>query len=174
MADVFEDYGDEDVLGGERARLWKLIGETPYLDWQLLTKRPANIARMTPLKWENEQWPSNVWIGITAENQNWLETRGRWMRDIHPAVLFISYEPALGPIAVPFWTQWVIAGGESGAGHRAPDTNWFRDVRDSCELQGVPFFFKQHGGNTPSANGCELDGREWKQFPKAREKASAA
>lgn len=37
MADVFEEYGGEDVLGAQRARLWALIGATPHLDWQLLT-----------------------------------------------------------------------------------------------------------------------------------------
>lgn len=163
MADVFENRGE--LLDEARARLWTLITDTPHLDWQLLTKRPANIRRMIPSQWAHEQWPSNVWVGITAETQDWLETRGYWMERINPAVLFISYEPALGLIRVPRWAQWVIAGGESGDRHRTPDVNWFRSVRDQCVDLGVAFWFKQHGGRTPAANGCELDGREWKQFP---------
>ena len=37
MADVFEARSD---LNASRERLWKLIEETPQLDWLLLTKRP--------------------------------------------------------------------------------------------------------------------------------------
>src|SRR5207253_8858666 len=36
MADVFEDHP---ALVAERAKLWALIRATPWLDWQLLTKR---------------------------------------------------------------------------------------------------------------------------------------
>ena len=39
MADVFDDEGPV----AERERLWRLIDETPNLDWQLLTKRPAEM-----------------------------------------------------------------------------------------------------------------------------------
>src|ERR1035438_128129 len=38
---------------------------------------------------------------------------------------------------------WVIAGGESGPGSRAPEADWFRDIRDRCQASQVPFFFKQ-------------------------------
>jgi protein gp37 len=51
MADVFED---NDSLWAERTKLFRLIDETPNLDWLLLTKRPASIGRMmlkTP--WDN-------------------------------------------------------------------------------------------------------------------------
>jgi len=161
MADVFED-GSSD-LDGQRANLWALIEMTPWLDWQLLTKRPANIARMIPERWA--QWPANVWVGTTAENQEWLDVRERWMRTLNPRVLFISYEPALGPITVPAWAQWVIAGGESGSKCRPMNPDWVRSVRDQCVAAGVPFFFKQWGGFHPKANGASLDGREWKEFP---------
>jgi protein gp37 len=161
MADVFEDRAD---LLDTRAELWALILDTPQLDWQLLTKRPANVTRLIPLAWR-VQFPPNVWIGTTAETQGWLDIRARWMTKINPRVLFISYEPALGLITVPLWAQWVIAGGESGSGCRAIDPEWVRSVRDQCIKAGVPFFFKQWGGFHPKANGAVLDGREWKQFP---------
>jgi protein gp37 len=45
MADVFERRSE---LNEPRLKLWKLIGETPYLDWLLLTKRPQNIESMVP------------------------------------------------------------------------------------------------------------------------------
>ena len=45
MADVFEDRRDLDAT---RERLWKLIADTPHLDWQLLTKRPQTVHRLAP------------------------------------------------------------------------------------------------------------------------------
>jgi protein gp37 len=63
LADVF----DNQVPAEWRADLWALIRATPMLDWQLLTKRPQNIARMLPANW-GKGWP-NVWLGTTVENQ---------------------------------------------------------------------------------------------------------
>lgn len=41
--------------------------------------------------------------------------------------------------------DWVIAGGESGAGARPMHPDWPRALRDQCAAAGVPFFFKQWG-----------------------------
>ena len=43
------------------------------------------------------------------------------------------------------YLDWIIAGGESGAGARAANPEWFRSVRDQCQAAGVAFFFKQWG-----------------------------
>ena len=69
MADVFEDHPS---LEGERSKLWELVDVTPWLDWQLLTKRPENVTRMAP--W-GEVWPANVWLGTSAEDQEWADLR---------------------------------------------------------------------------------------------------
>ncbi|WP_375483269.1 DUF5131 family protein [uncultured Jatrophihabitans sp.] len=65
----------------------------------------------------------------------------------------------------PAYVDWVIAGGESGHGARPMDPAWARALRDQCEAAGVAFLFKQWGGRTPKANGRELDGRTWDQYP---------
>ena len=41
--------------------------------------------------------------------------------------------------------DWVIVGGESGAGARPMHPDWARSIRDQCAAAGVPFFFKQWG-----------------------------
>ncbi|QIJ62591.1 phage Gp37/Gp68 family protein [Streptomyces sp. JB150] len=41
--------------------------------------------------------------------------------------------------------DWVIAGGESGPRARPMHPAWARQLRDDCDVAGVPFFFKQHG-----------------------------
>ncbi|MGW3913484.1 DUF5131 family protein [Streptomyces sp. NPDC005070] len=80
---------------------------------------------------------------------------------------FLSCESLLGPLDGLEVTGigWVIAGGESGPGHRRLDEAWVTQIRDICQEDGVSFFFKQWGGRTPKAGGRELDGRTWDQMP---------
>jgi protein gp37 len=150
MADVFEDRRD---LGPARERLWRLIDDTPRLDWLLLTKRPQNIADLAPY---GDQWPNNVWIGATAENQKWLDKRMIELAEVPARVLFLSCEPLLGMIDFSAWIErasrgeqrmvdWVIAGGESGPHARPMNPDWARSIRDQCLAAGVRFHFKQHG-----------------------------
>jgi protein gp37 len=69
MGDVFEGRTD---LNEWRVRLWQLIEDTPWLDWLLLTKRPERALDYVP--WDLE-WPENVWVGTTVENQRWVDHR---------------------------------------------------------------------------------------------------
>ena len=41
--------------------------------------------------------------------------------------------------------DWVVVGGESGPGARPMHPHWVRRLRDDCEAEKVPFFFKQWG-----------------------------
>jgi protein gp37 len=166
MADVFEDRPN---LEDARGRLFGLIEATPMLDWQLLTKRPQNIVKMLPYDWLKHPKP-HVWYGTTVESNDYI-WRAEHLVDVPAAVRFISYEPAIGPLNVhllPPHIDWVIAGGESGAGARPAQIEWFRDVRDGCAFEGIAFFFKQWGGFNAKANGRELDGRTWDEFPSGR------
>jgi protein gp37 len=93
MADVFEDHPD---VGVHRDRLWPLIETTPWLDWQLLTKRPENVAAMVP--WSGT-WPTNVWIGTSVETQRFADQRIPVLLALTgAAVRFLSCEPLLGPL----------------------------------------------------------------------------
>lgn len=156
MADVFEDRRD---LDAKRARLWDMITRTPALDWLLLTKRPQNVARLVP--WGNN-WPANVWLGATAENQKWLERRADVLVHMPARVLFLSCEPLLGPLDLSRWIEgarhgahrgidWVIAGGESGHYARAMHPEWLTGLRDQCTDAGIKFLFKQWGNWRPVA-----------------------
>ena len=55
------------------------------------------------------------------------------------------------PVARPGWRplDWVVAGGETGAGARPTDPDWVRGLRDRCVAAGVPFLFKQWGEWAP-------------------------
>lgn len=104
-----------------RLDLFRLIGQTPHLDWLLLTKRPENIRCMWPWGWGTaatwDEMPDkvprfpdgdmvdkkpphrhNVWLGTSVENQEQADRRIPELlncRDLSP-VLFLSMEPLLG------------------------------------------------------------------------------
>lgn len=191
MADVFEDRRD---LDDARARLWELIVATPNLDWLLLTKRPESVCKMVP--WTND-WPPNIWLGTTVEDQKWAEERLPHLAEIPAAVRFISAEPLLGPLNISHWLSehidWVITGGESGPKARPSSPSWFLDLLNQCMASEVAFHFKQWGDWAPGqglnlakarasraddgtvmlrvgkkAAGRILDGAEWDGLPTAR------
>lgn len=185
MADVFEWRAELNPL---RERLWRLIEDTPHLDWLLLTKRPHLVSRLAP--WSD--WPVNVWLGTTAEDQRWAQKRVPHLAQVPAKTRFLSCEPLLGHIDLTEWRDsidWVIAGGESGARARPSDPAWFRSLLSQCRELGIPFHFKQWGEWAPATHhspkgkahcsdysvelvrlgkresGRKLDGKTWDQFP---------
>ena len=61
--------------------------------------------------------------------------------------------------------DWLIVGGESGAGCRPLEKKWVIELRDIAKRSNTPFFFKQWGGFHHSQAGSELDGVEYKEYP---------
>lgn len=146
LADIWDNRAPKEW----RRDLFELIAATPALDWQLLTKRPENIAKMLPVSISGlKPWPwHNVWLGATAEDQTHYDRRWPLLSAIPAVVHFISYEPALGPLKIGSQSKgglpdWVICGGESGAGARHMKKRWARNLRDECETEYVAFFMKQ-------------------------------
>jgi protein gp37 len=154
MADVMDDEAPE----GQRERLWDVINQTPNLLWQLLTKRPQRYTRYLP---KDGFRHDNVILGTTTENQQFYNVRMRLLNDavielrlrgfVHQVQNFISYEPALGPIKMgPLHPDWVIFGGETGAGRRPMELAWAEAIKAECEYIGIPFFMKQMSAFRPA------------------------
>jgi protein gp37 len=98
MADVFEDHPQ---VVEPRQRLWQLIEATPWLRWQLLTKRPENVTRMIP--WTGA-WPRHVWLGTSVERQREADWRIPLLLAVPGVhVRFVSCEPLLGPLDLTPW-----------------------------------------------------------------------
>lgn len=144
LADVFEDFsGDLVDVNGERlynhvdvnasaidgsvgatlhharARLFRLIFRTEWLDWMLLTKRPENIlpmlrrllrmfveADMEPESSIMREWlalgpggiskpPRNIWLGTSVEDQETASIRIPRLREVPAVCRFLSVEPLL-------------------------------------------------------------------------------
>lgn len=218
MADVFEDHPQ---IGDARVRLFNLIDQTPNLDWLLLTKRPQNIMPMMA-DWVND-FPQNIWIGTSCEDQQRADERIPHLLKVPAKVRFLSCEPLLGVLDLVSAVStdvvdvtnmtleqfraarsgqrarqridWVICGGESGAGARPMHPDWARALRDQCVAAGVAYHFKQFGEYLPKGQGTVslteqqlfyreefingqgyyrvgkhdagrlLDGREWNELP---------
>jgi protein gp37 len=152
------------IIAGERVKMWELIRRTPWLDWQLLTKRSELIAEYLPGDWGNG-YP-NVWHGVSVENRKHGLPRIDDLRTIPCGIRYLSCEPLLedlGDVDLR-GIHWVIAGGESGANYRLMDHDWARGLRDQCAAKGVSFFFKQSSAYRTEM-GTTLDGETIRQFP---------
>lgn len=162
LADVLEDRPE---LVGPRVRLWDLVRRLDALDWLILTKRPENYGRMLPPDW-GAGW-DHVWLGTSIESADYA-SRADHLRAVPAAVRFLSYEPALGPLALDLaGIHWVIYGGESGPGYRPHDLAWPRAMRAACAEAGAAFFFKQSPG-IRTEMGIELDGAIVRAWPRER------
>jgi protein gp37 len=80
-----------------------VIHKTPQHTYQILTKRPERFfeheLKCSKYGWDySKSLPKNIWMGVTAENQEMLKQRERHLREIPAAVRFVSLEPLLGPI----------------------------------------------------------------------------
>lgn len=137
--------------------------------FQVLTKRPERAAALA----DQLPWSQNIWMGTSVESKQYTE-RITVLRRIPAAIRFLSIEPLIGPIAdIPLdGIQWVIVGGESGAGARPMQVEWVRQIRDQCVNADVRFFFKQWGAfgadgirRSKKSNGRELDGQQWNELP---------
>jgi protein gp37 len=160
MSDLFHELVPLEFI----RRVFEVMIEADRHVFQILTKRHERLAE---LAWQLP-WPGNIWMGVSIENRRWVE-RADYLRRVPAAVRFISAEPLLGPLdgLDLAGIDWLIAGGESGPGHRVVRAEWLRDLRDRCQSEDVAFFFKQWGGPTSKAGGRVLDDDEWSQLPRA-------
>lgn len=158
LADVFEDRPD---LTERRGRVFDMIRQCPDLDWLLLTKRPENIARLWPKHVpppSSSEWP-NVWLGCTAEDQEWADKRIPHLLAVPAVVHFVSLEPLLGPVSLAralgaahlyartprAALDWAIIGGESGHNARPFELEWARSLLAECDRMLIAPFVKQLG-----------------------------
>lgn len=159
MSDVFHAHFSYEMI----ARVFEVMNEAHWHQFQVLTKRPERAARYA----DRLPWSDNIWIGTSIENMA-VAHRADSLRKIDAAaVRFISAEPLLGPLddLDISGIDWVIGGGESGIGYRPCDLEWARGLRDNCDRAGAAFFWKQWGGRTPKAGGRELDGAIHSAYP---------
>jgi protein gp37 len=158
MGDIFHYLFSDDAI----TRIFLTIENCPQHTFQVLTKRPERLRDFKPvLDFEN------LWFGTTVESERYLGRVNYLPVFNKKCKSFISFEPLLSEIPEIDLTgiDWVIVGGETGPGARPMKIEWARKIRDMCIEQGVPFFFKSHGGKRKKPGHDLLDGKRWNEFP---------
>lgn len=180
MGDLFHP----EVPTNFQERVWRIMlgADAEKHIFLLLTKRPERMLKeikhvyariFGDYEMEHHRVPDNIWLGVTAENQQAADERIPVLLQTPAAVRFVSCEPLLGHIDLsafkPFDGEcfcqddpkgckprltpncpvtaidWIICGGETGPGARPMHPDWVRSLRDQAVVAGVPFFFKSWG-----------------------------
>lgn len=159
MSDLFH----EDVPLEFIRKVFAVMQRASRHTFQILTKRSARLRELSP----RLEWPENVWMGVTVEHSD-LFYRINDLKKTDARIKFLSCEPLLGNLQdiQLDGIDWVIAGGESGPGARPMAPGWARALRDACEADAIPFFFKQWGGTNKKKAGRQLEGKLWNQWPR--------
>jgi protein gp37 len=191
MGDLFHD----DVDGEWLKDIFSIIRAYPHHTFLILTKRPQNVNKRYFDYFGHTSY-SHVWLGVSVEDQKTADERIPILLQILAAYRFVSVEPMLSNIILkkewferihykyggehrkgPLWDgiiipgiSWVICGSESGPKRRPCKVDWIRNLKNQCINAGIPFFLKQGPGYLNGKSGIykmpELDGQEWRQFPK--------
>lgn len=158
MSDLFQ----EEVPTWFIERVFATMVDCPQHIFQVLTKRSQRLLEIS----HQLPWPENVWMGVSVEDEK-VVGRVRDLAKTPASVKFLSCEPLIGPLPnLPLNDiDWVIVGGESGAGARTMKASWARDIRRQCRASGSKFFFKQWGGVRKDMTGRLLDGRLYDEMP---------
>ncbi len=160
MSDLFQDEAAEALI----RQVWNIMEQAHWHSFQVLTKRPERMLDIL----SKSDFPTlrNVWLGTSVESQDYLG-RIDLLRQVPACVRFVSFEPLLGPIIDPNLAgiHWAIVGGESGPRARPMQEWWVEQLHDSCQQQGVVFFFKQWGGKRKKRSGRVFKDRIWNGYP---------
>ena len=176
MTDLFHPQVPDAFLD----QVWAVMEDTDHV-WLVLTKRPERMRGHVEIRdaWRRERGlppARNIWCGTSIETASQLDRLAALAPPLPAGGRFLSIEPLLGPLAGPLddaleelWrgsrehppaaagsVNWIIVGGESGAGARPMRPAWARDIRDLCVRRGIPMHFKQWG---PHGLGRCIDGR---------------
>jgi len=211
MGDLFhQDVDPYDIM-----QIFNVMAKAKHHTFMVLTKRPERMLEVYKrlrsgttipgpyfsITGKGEGWagsppslPDNIWLGVTAENQEQADMRISILLQIPAAVRFVSCEPLLGPINLmevidengdsldvlngwgravggydgPITTiNWVVIGGETGPNARPMHPDWVRSLSYQCQAAGVPFFFKQWG-EWQSFYDRDKDDPDWRNIPREK------
>lgn len=170
MGDLFHDDVPESFID----QVIGVIMSTPWITYQILTKRSARMASY----FSSHRCPANAWLGVTCGCKKSL-VRVDDLRCIAAPVRWLSIEPCLSDLANEGLDltaiDWIIVGGESGQRARPMEASWAMNLKQLADASGSSFFFKQWGTwgednvhRSKEANGHLLGGVEYHNYPTPR------
>ena len=162
MSDTFHEDATDDQI-----RTWfAWLEQTPHT-YIILTKRAGRLRKFAAAY----GLPRNSWVGVSV-GERAAYHRVKTLQKVQHHTKFLSLEPMLESLhdVDLDGISWVIAGGESDyVAPRPFDPQWAREIRDRCDMAGIPFFYKQSGGSRRNEEGVWgtdiLDGRKHHDAP---------
>ncbi len=164
MSDLFQDGVLDDYI----LSVAKVMEAANWHTFQVLTKRPERLQRLLSTSLNFAAGLAHIWWGVSVEDRRYGCPRIEVLRNAPASVRFLSIEPLLEDLGQLDLSgiDWVIVGGESGAGARPIRREWVEEIRKQCSAHKIPFFFKQWGGVHKKRQGRELNGRTYNELPK--------
>jgi protein gp37 len=163
MSDLFQDAIPDEYV----AAVAEVMLSTPWHTYQILTKRADRLQRLLCGQLRAAAEASHIWWGVSVEDRQYGLPRIGYLREAPARTRFLSVEPLLEDLGALDISgiQWVIVGGESGAGARPMKKEWVHTIREQCHAANALFFFKQWGGVQKGRHGRTLDGRTYDDMP---------
>ena len=169
MSDLFHKDVSLDFI----KKVFDVMNQTPQHTYMVLTKRYHLLEKYS----DELNWSDNIFMGISVGDK--ISTRGiASLQKCGAKKKFLSVEPLIEEVTEMNLEglDLVIVGGESGGDLARPmPKEWVITVKELCDTQNVPFYFKQWGmkrnnpdQNDPTMNnghryytksGCMLDGK---------------
>jgi protein gp37 len=161
MSDLFH----QDVPLEFIHKIFNVMENAHWHTFQILTKRSSRLLELN----SEIDWPENIWMGVSVESADY-KYRIDNLRKTNAYIKFLSLEPLLSSLGNLNLTNidWVIVGGESGPRSRPIAKEWVLEIKDQCQKNNTPFFFKQWGGVNKKKNGRLLENRTWDDMPGIR------
>ncbi|HDZ5135329.1 TPA: phage Gp37/Gp68 family protein [Campylobacter jejuni] len=165
MSDLFHEKMDFNFLD----QIMNTIKQTPYHQYQILTKKPSKMRKY----FLDKKILNNIWLGVTIESKQ-VKKRIDLLRDLPAKIKWLSCEPLLNDLGNLNLSgiDWVVVGGESGSSARMVKKEWIVNIQRQCKEQNTAFFFKQWGTygedgikRNKKENGALLNGKIFRAFP---------
>ncbi|MBI1787423.1 MAG: phage Gp37/Gp68 family protein [Acidobacteria bacterium] len=172
MSDLFQVGVPDDYV----VAVARVMEKANWHIYQVLTKRANRLAELLSGNLCFAAGLHHIWWGVSVEDRKYGLPRVDLLRSAPAQVRFLSIEPLLedlGHIDLS-GIHWVIVGGESGHGARPMKEEWVQSILEQCEMEGVPFFFKQWGGRQKSKAGRLLNGQTYDALPQIQRRPMSA
>lgn len=164
MSDLFHDFVPDDYI----VAVATVMAIANWHTYQVLTKRSERLCALLNSKLRFAAQQPHIWWGVSVEDKKYGVPRIADLQEADAAIRFLSVEPLLEDIGQLdlHAIDWMIVGGESGAGARPMKQEWVLALRNQCRKNRVAFFFKQWGGVRKAKSGRLLEGKTYDEFPR--------
>jgi protein gp37 len=165
MSDLFHpEISDEYIVA-----VAQVMVAANWHTFQVLTKRSGRLKQLLDTKLNFAAPSNNIWWGVSVEDKRYGLPRLQDLRESAAGIRFLSVEPLLEDLGTVNLDgiHWMIVGGESGHDARPLAKSWVLSLRNQCKKSGVPFFFKQWGGNKKWKAGRLLEEKTYDEYPES-------